>query len=303
MDNTHIVIIVLLVLLVVGFLAVTITIVVGAAKLVAPIRNVARRVQAVKTKSLTGLKGKAKQAAKKVAQNVRQMEQKLRKSVRSDLRQLQAKARSRLPNIHQLLARGFAILSGNPCAKFDLLWTTHIGLTFNYGMLALSSIEPISPDKQAKMDLTAKQLLQTQHDLGQLMSSCVPPEQVDTLQNLLRDHILIVAQIAAKWRQDNLRSPNSSQPFSSTLVQAWYKNAADTVRLLEMKNGKRNDDLSNTYNTHLDETAAYLMAISQIRGSGEDIDPTTDAIEKYNVATSHIPMLVSAFCNQMKSCS
>lgn len=304
MDNTHIVIIVLLVLLVVAFIGVVVTVVVGAAKIVAPFRNVARGVRRVAqigtngsngngTKS-TKLKGKAKQ----LARDARAVAQKVRGAVRSDLNQLQRKVGLTKTNLQQLLARGFAILSGDPCAKFDLLWTNHINLTFYYGMLALASLEPISQEKQAKMDWAAGELLQIQRDLGQLMSPCVAPEKVETLQNLLRDHILIVAQIAAKWRADQGR-----QPFGSALVQSWYKNAADTVQLVEQKTGKPNNELSEAYTAHLNQTAAYLTAISQLHGSGELISPNRDVLDKYMVALEHVPTLSTTFCKQMQACS
>jgi hypothetical protein len=166
-------------------------------------------------------------------------------------------------------------------------------------MLALASLEPISAAKQAKMDWAAGELLQIQRDLGQLMAPCTGENgQVEMLQNLLRDHILLVAQMAAAWKADQGR-----QPFRTALVQAWYKNAADTVQLLERKTGKRNDELSQAYTAHLNETAAYLTAISQLRGTGELVLPNKDVLDKYMVALGHVPMLTSAFCNQMQACA
>ncbi len=331
MESGLIATLVLLVFLVLGFLTVVIAVVIAiskVAKIAAPIVRTVRRVRKVAkvvkpvAKAAAGVvKGKVRGAAKAAAKvagkaarvagrKVKYTASKLQHSVRSDLqalakefkKQVAPKARKAAILMRKKLERAFALLAGEPCAKFDQLWTQHVNLTFYYGALALTSLEPFTEEQKQKMDFVAGELLQIQEDLSTLMQSCVAETQRAALTQLLKEHILIVAQIAAKWRADKGMSPNTvtGSPFDSQLVASWYKNASDTVKLLESKTGHRNNDLADQYTAHLNWTAGYLTEMTKIRG--RFLVPTKRTLEVFAEALDHVPMLTSAFCAQMQVC-
>ncbi len=299
-QKRFIVLLVLLVFIVLAFLAILFGIVYAMVKVkqvIAPVRAVVRTVRRVK-----GLKGKAKTVANKVAQGAKKAARSIAQKVRGDLHSLTKQLRSAVPKLKNTLQskleKGLALVSGDACAKFDYLWTRHVNLTFYYGILALTSLEPITPEQKQKMDYTASQLLQIQDDLSALMQSCVADNQRPQLTQLLKEHILLVAQMASKWRDAQLKNPAGPlRGFDTDLVAAWYKNADDTTKLLESKTGKRNDNLRNVYKQHLDQTAAYLSEMTKTHAS-----PTKQTFELFAEALGHVPMLASAFCSQMVAC-
>lgn len=270
------------------------------AAVTAPLRNAANVIKRVRSGSLNGM---SKDDRATVVKQTRTTKNAIQKDMQTVLSQMKPQLEKATKNVRQLINRGLAILSGDACAKFEQLWADHINLTFYYGLLSLGSVNPISPTTKDKMDMTAAKLLQLQQDLSDLMQSCVPSEQKQALTQLLKDHILIVAQIAAKWRESGCKVGNGGAPFDPALVQAWYKNAADTVQLLESKTGHLSDDLKNIYNAHLDTTAAYLSAITQMRGTGDQPPMVTQPVmQTYSAALVHIPMLAQVFCKQMQAC-
>jgi hypothetical protein len=322
MESGLIATLVLLVFLVLGFLTIVIGIVIAiskVAKVAAPIVNTVRRVKKG-VKAVKGAKVKVKGVAKKAVSAARvvgrkvkvaaiRAASKLQHSVQSDLRalakefrkQVAPKARKAAQVMRKKLERAFALLAGEPCAKFDQLWTQHVNLTFYYGTLALTSLEPFTEEQKQKMDYVAGELLQIQEDLSTLMQSCVADNQRTALTQLLKEHILIVAQIAAKWRErKGMTEPGKNSPFDPQLVAAWYKNAADTVKLLESRTGHRNDELQQQYNAHLNWTAGYLIEMTKIRG--RFLVPTKRTLEVFAEALDHVPMLAAAFCAQMQVC-
>jgi hypothetical protein len=313
MDTEHIVIITLLVLLVLAFLTIIIFVVVGiakVAKITRPIRNTIQRVrklpklarQSSKLKSMTKEARKAakatRTAAKQKLQQVHQATKNVRELVQSDLRKLACrvqKLKSRavppLLNVKQHIMRGLAGMfgaSGDPCSHLEALWNDHINLTFYYGQLALQR----GPLDQDKIDYTANELMRIQQDLSDIMQHCVTPDQRPTLTNLLKDHIGIVAQMAAQWRQ----TPNATG-FDSTLVQAWFQNASNTMALFTANNRRGIGALTDAYNEHLKDTAAYLTSMIQ---NGIDGSETLDLFYK---ALEHAPDLANIFCIVARFCT
>lgn len=295
-QKRFIVILVLLVVLVLMFFGIVFAIVyamVKVNKVAAPIRSVARVVKRVRS----GVK-KAKGVVKRVVKI-----KSIGPGVRKDLRSLEKQFRAHVPKpktkLKTHMERAMTFLSGDPCAKFDQLWTQHVNLTFYYGALALTSLEPISVQQKAKMDWAAGRLLDIQEKLSNLMKSCVADSQQSRLTQLLKEHILIVAQIAEKWRAEAL--DNGQKSFDPQLVAAWYKNADDTVALLESKTGKRDNNLQEQYRAHLNWTAGYLIEMTKIRG--RFLVPTKKTFEVFAEALDHVPMLAAAFCAQMQACT
>jgi len=298
-QKRFIVILVLLVLLVVIFLGVVFAIVYAMAKVkqvIAPLRSTVRRKikGVVKVK---GLKGQARKVANNAVKGVKSIASKVRSDLRMLAKQFREQIKTKSKTMKSKLDRGMAILSGDPCSKLDQLWTQHVNLTFYYGALALTSLDPITQEQKAKMDWPASQLLQIQQDLSDLMKTCVSESERPTLTQLLKDHIMIVAQIASKWREAQSKNPTGPlHGFDTDLVQAWYKNAQDTVTLLESRTGHQNNHLRNAYKSHLDQTAAYLSEMTKTKTSKRTFELFAEALD-------HVPMLASTFCTQMIACS
>jgi hypothetical protein len=289
MEKEYIVIIVLLCVLILCFLAIVIGIVVAAAKVhqvTQPIRTIVRGVRKVKKTGSKLRKGlsKLRNVARDMAPKIRSSIQKDLKKLRHSLKQKRSSIRATIP---MLITRGLNILSGEPCAKFEQLWSNHINWTYYYGLLTLSSRSPMTVEQQEKANVAATHLFGIQDDLSKLMSSCVAADKQDLLNQLFRDHIAIVAQIAARWKQQ-------PGPFDATLVQSWFKNATDTVNLLESQSGVKVPELRKEYTDHLNMTAAYLSAIA----AGQP----QKANELFVQAFDHVPNLATVFCNQRQKC-
>ena len=292
MEPEFIVIIVLLVFMVVLFLAIVIGVAISIAKVQRVVEPITSTVRTIRRVGKT-VKGKARAAAQHV-----------REGVRSDLRSLNRGLHARIKNlklrlapqhgkrsINQIIERGIGILSGNPCSKLEQLWINHINLTFYYGIMALAY--GMDTDRQQRLDYTAGELLQIQQDLSDIMAACVTDAQRQSLTALLKDHILIVAQIASAWRQ------NQTKGFDAGLVQKWYKNAEDTVQLLG-----GDAKLASEYKQHLDITAQYLQAIAEDMGTKPTPTkmPTPRIWPLFANAISHAPMLAKVFCEQRSKC-
>lgn len=291
-QKRFIVTLVLLVVLVLLFFGIVFAIVyamVKVNKVAAPIRSVARVVKRVRS----GIK-KAKGVGKRVAK-IKSIGPGVRKDLRSLEKQFRTHVQKTKTKLKTHIERAMTFLSGDPCAKFDQLWTQHVNLTFYYGALALTSLEPISVEQKAKMDWAATRLLDIQEELSNLMKSCVADSQQSLLTQLLKEHILIVAQMAEKWRKER-----GLKPFDPQLVAAWYKNADNTVSLLESKTGKRDNNLQEQYRAHLNWTAGYLIEMTKNRG--RFLMPTKKTFEVFAEALDHVPMLAAAFCTQMQAC-
>lgn len=291
-QKRFIVILVLLVVLVLMFFGIVFAIVyamVKVNKVAAPIRSVVRVVKRIKN---TKVKGVAKRVMKSIGLGVR-------KDLRLLAKRFRQNVKAKTTKLKTHIERAMTFLSGDPCAKFDQLWTQHVNLTFYYGLLTLTSLEPMTDEQKRKLDWVAGRLLDIQQELSNLMQTCVAESQRALLTQLLKDHILIVAQIADKWRKENKNG--GQKPFDPQLVAAWYKNADDTVSLLESKTGKRDNNLQEQYRAHLNWTAGYLIEMTKNRG--RVLVPTKKTFEVFAEALDHVPMLAAAFCAQMQACT
>jgi len=127
------------------------------------------------------------------------------------------------------------------------LWEDHITWTRLYIVSAAADL----PDK----DLTAKRLLKNQADIGNSIKPFYGEEAGDQLTALLREHILIAAQLidAAKRGDDSA--------FEKAKTQ-WYVNAnqiADFLYKANPKNWSR-ADLRAMMKSHLDLTLKEAAA-------------------------------------------
>ncbi len=127
------------------------------------------------------------------------------------------------------------------------LWEDHITWTRLYIVSAAAGL----PDK----DLTAGRLLQNQADLGNAIKPFYGNAAGDQLTALLRDHILIAAQLI-----EDAKSGNSAA--FSTDKDRWYANANDIAQFLHTANPKNwsLDDLQMMMKSHLDLTLKEAAA-------------------------------------------
>jgi hypothetical protein len=146
------------------------------------------------------------------------------------------------------------------------LWEDHVTWTRLYIVSAIADL----PDKAA----TANRLLQNQDDIGHAVAAFYGADAGNTLAGLLRDHILIAADLvdAAK---------NGDGALVSTELAAWRANADDIASFLAAANPAWSvDDLEAMMRTHLDQTLAEATA--RLNG-----DWTTDVAE-YDEVHLHI---------------
>jgi len=131
------------------------------------------------------------------------------------------------------------------------LWSDHVFWTRLYIIAAL--------DNNADLTATTNRLLQNQADIGNAVASYYGKPAGDALTKLLKDHILIAAEVvkAAKaGTQDQLTIENAK----------WYKNADDIAAFLHKANPINWSvmDLQHMLHEHLklttDEVVARLQA-------------------------------------------
>jgi hypothetical protein len=284
MDTEHIVIIVLLVFIVLLFLSIIISVVVAVSKVMQvarPIQNTIRTIRGIrKLRRRPSQSRQEHRAAKQAAKQIHTATRSLRSAIRSDLKALAAKIpKTRLgkafPKVSQMIMQQM-----DPsvwCEEGVTLWLDHINYTFYYGSLALQNRE-LTPDEKSKMDWTAQELLKIQDQLA--LNICQDNSgKRGTLAKLLRDHILIVAKIAAEWRKD------PTKLFNADLVKSWYHNADQTVQFLG-----NSPQLKQVYTQHLDDTAAYLTALAKQDEFG--------AAQGFSRALTHTMELNDVFCQQ-----
>ena len=121
------------------------------------------------------------------------------------------------------------------------LWEDHITWTRLYIVSAASDL----PDKA----LTAQRLLQNQVDIGNAIKPFYGDAAGNQLTALLRDHILIAAQLI-----DAAKSGNTAS--FTDLKDRWYANANDIAAFLNAANPKNwmLDDMQSMMRSHLDLT-------------------------------------------------
>jgi len=121
------------------------------------------------------------------------------------------------------------------------LWEDHITWTRLYIVSAAADL----PDK----DLTAQRLLQNQADIGNAIKSFYGDAAGNQLTALLRDHILLAAQLI-----DAAKSGNTAA--FADLKTRWYANANEIAVFLNAANPKNWPlaDMQAMMKTHLDLT-------------------------------------------------
>src|SRR5512141_89224 len=103
------------------------------------------------------------------------------------------------------------------------LWEDHITWTRLYIVSAAADL----PDK----DLTAGRLLQNQTDIGNAIKPFYGDAAGDQLTALLRDHILIAAEIIQDAKAGDTTAMNDA-------IARWYQNANDIAAFLNRANDK-----------------------------------------------------------------
>jgi hypothetical protein len=129
------------------------------------------------------------------------------------------------------------------------LWEDHITWT----RLAIVSLANDLPDTNATVD----RLLQNQADLGDAIKPFYGDAAGDQLTALLRDHILIAAEIIQDAKAGNTTAMNDA-------IARWYANADDIAVFLHNANPENwsLEDMKMMMHDHLDltlqEAVAYL---------------------------------------------
>ena len=159
-----------------------------------------------------------------------------------------------------ILTAGFASMTGfttrtaaaktNQIAFHDAmrkLWEDHITWTRLYIVSAASDL----PDK----DLTAQRLLQNQADLGNAIKPFYGDAAGDQLTALLRDHILIAAELIDAAKRGDTAAFNDANT-------RWYANADEIAAFLNAANPKNWPlaDAKAMMHTHLDLTLKEAAA-------------------------------------------
>ena len=134
------------------------------------------------------------------------------------------------------------------------LWIDHAAWTRMYIISAAAN----APDTAA----TAQRLLRNQEDIGNAVAHFYGPAAGNQLTALLKDHILIAAELVeAAKAADSVRIANAQ-----TL---WYQNADDISAFLHQANPKywSEEALKAMMRTHLDQTLAE--AVHRLQGQYE----------------------------------
>jgi hypothetical protein len=130
------------------------------------------------------------------------------------------------------------------------LWEDHITWT----RLVIVSIANDLPDTQATVD----RLLQNQADIGNAIKPFYGEAAGDQLTALLRDHILIAAEILQAAKNDDTAAQNNA-------IDRWYANADAIAEFLHAANPEQwpLDEMKMMMHEHLDltlqEAVTYLQ--------------------------------------------
>ena len=153
------------------------------------------------------------------------------------------------------------------------LWEDHVTWTRLYIVSATAGL----PDTQA----TAQRLLDNQRDIGNAVAEFYGRDAGDTLTALLRDHILLAADIVtASKAGDNAKA--------AAAKTKWYDNAKQISAFLHAANPQHWPlaTLQSMMKTHLDQTLDE--ATHRLQGK------TADEIKDYDAIVNHILMMADA---------
>jgi hypothetical protein len=150
------------------------------------------------------------------------------------------------------------------------LWSDHVAYTRLFIVSAASG----SADK----DATTQRLLQNQADIGDAVAGFYGRDAGNKLTALLKDHILIAANLVAAAKVgDNAKVTSENK--------RWHDNAVDLAKFLHGANPKQwpEPTLQTALFTHLDQTLSE--ASNELKGN------YAASIKDYDQAMSHMLMV------------
>jgi hypothetical protein len=156
------------------------------------------------------------------------------------------------------------------------LWSDHVA----YTRLFIVSAAAGSPDK----DATAQRLLQNQADIGNAVAQFYGSDAGNKLTALLKDHILIAANIVTAAKAgDNAKVTSENK--------RWHDNATDLAKFLHGANPKNwpQATLQSALFTHLDQTLSE--ASHQLKGN------YAASMKDYDEAMGHMLMVADTLTN------
>jgi len=192
--------------------------------------------------------------------------------------------------IRPLLVAAIALLTLAPAAAGDSppisrqtfdadmrkLWEDHATWTRLYIVSALAGL----PDK----DITAQRLLQNQADLGDAIKPFYGDEAGNQLTALLRDHILIAAELIDAAKAGN-------QAGQDDATKRWFANADDIATFLSEANPKNWPlaDAKKMMHDHLNLTTEEVVAHLQ-----QDWAASVAAYDKVHDQILHMADMLSS---------
>ena len=156
------------------------------------------------------------------------------------------------------------------------LWEDHVTWTRLFIVSAAAGL----PDK----DATTQRLLQNQTDIGNAVADFYGRAAADKLTALLKDHILIAADIVTAAKAgDNAKVASSNKK--------WHDNAAEIATFLHGANPKQwpAATLQNAMNMHLDQTLDE--ATHQLKGD------YAASVKDYDRVVQHILGMADVLSN------
>lgn len=131
-------------------------------------------------------------------------------------------------------------------ANMRKLWTDHVSYTRNFITSSLAGLEDT--------DAVTKRLLRNQDDIGNAIKPIYGKEAGDKLAVLLRDHILIAAEITNAAKAGNNEAVSAGK-------ERGRRNAGDIARLLSGANPNWSEkQVANMLFSHLDYVIAQVTA-------------------------------------------
>ncbi len=156
------------------------------------------------------------------------------------------------------------------------LWEDHVAWTRLYIISAAAGL----PDT----NLTAQRLLDNQRDIGNAVAEFYGRDAGDKLTSLLRDHILIAADLVTA-------SKAGDQAKAADAKKRWYANANDVAMFLHKANPKYWPEatLQGAMKAHLDQTLDE--ATHRLQGKYDQ------DIKDYDEIVKHILMMADVLSN------
>lgn len=160
------------------------------------------------------------------------------------------------------------------------LWSDHVAYTRLYIVSAAAG----APDK----DATAQRLLQNQADIGNAVAEFYGRDAGNKLTALLKDHILIAANIVTAAKAgDNAKVTSENK--------RWHDNATELAKFLHGANPKNWPEatLQSALFTHLDQT--LQEASDQLKGNN------AASMKAYDQAMDHMLMVADTLSSGIEA--